>query len=189
MNKPGSMRLWISAFLLGVSAWAACPSASADGGPLSLGIRAVDYVPTDGKGSWKGGVQARMQLPLFFALEASVDYRRDSFGATTARDYPVQVSALMYPLPKIIWVQPFLLAGGGWYHTTVDGPAGFTGTQNRFGPHVGAGAEFTLSSHWFLDATYRFVWLSDLHTVNAQGAAQDVRDRGHMITAGINYRL
>jgi len=187
MNKTGS--LWFGAFLLGASACIFCSCAIADSGPLSIGVRAVDYVPTDGNGAWKGGVQARLKLPLLFAVEGSIDVRRDTFGATTARDTPVQVSALMYPLPKIVWVQPFLLAGGGWYHTTVDGPVGFSGRQNRFGPHVGAGAEFTLNASWFLDATYRFVWLSDLHTENAQGAAEDVRDRGHMITAGLNYRL
>jgi hypothetical protein len=45
---------------------------------------------------WKGGVQARLRLPLFFAVEGSVDDRRDTFGATTARDVPVQLSALLY---------------------------------------------------------------------------------------------
>jgi opacity protein-like surface antigen len=92
-------------------------------------------------------------------------------------------------LPKIVWVQPFVLVGGGWYHTTIDGPNGFSGHQNRFGPHVGAGLEFNLNSNWFIDATYRFVWLNELHSVDAQGNPQDFKDRGHMITAGLNYRI
>jgi opacity protein-like surface antigen len=189
MIKTGTIRVWIGAMLLCAMVWTPCPSAWADGGPLSIGLRAVDYVPTDGKGTWKGGLQARLQLPLFFAVEGSVDYRDDKFGATDAHDYPALVSVLLYPLPKIVMVQPFFLVGGGYYHTTVDGPNGFTGTQNRFGPHVGAGVDFDLNSNWFLDATYRYVWLSDLHTVNDQGAAQNERDRGHMITIGLNCRI
>jgi len=165
------------------------PTAFADGGPLSLGVRAVDYVPTDGSSAWQGGIQARLRLPLFFAVEASADHRRDAFGATTAKDYPVQVSALLYVLPKIVWVQPFVLAGGGWYHTDVDGPANFSGHQNRFGPHVGAGLEFNVTSNFFIDGTYRFVWLNDLHSVDSQGNPVSYRDRGHMITVGLNYKL
>jgi opacity protein-like surface antigen len=135
-----------------------------------------------------GGVQARLQLPLFFGVEGSVDYRREAFGATTAHEWPVQLSGLVY-LPKIIVVQPFLLGGVGWYNTTTTGPDGYSNTQNRFGPHAGAGAEFNLNSSWFLDATYRYVWLSELHTTNARGASEDVRDSGHMVTVSINYRL
>jgi hypothetical protein len=97
MNKANALllTLWISALLLSAT-WIASPDVSADGGPLSIGARAVDYVPTDCDGAWKGGVQARLRLPLFFAVEGSVDDRRDTFGATTARDVPVQLSALLY---------------------------------------------------------------------------------------------
>lgn len=178
----------MSVGLLSAAAWAACPWAMADGGPLSLGGRAVDYVPSGGSAEYMGGVQARLKLPLFFGVEGSVDYRRESFGATTVHEWPVQVSGLVY-LPKIILVQPFLLGGVGWYNTTTTGPGGFSDTQNRFGPHAGAGVEFNLTSSWFVDATYRYVWLNELHTRNAQGVNEDVRDSGHMITLGLNYRL
>jgi opacity protein-like surface antigen len=178
----------ISLLLLGVTTWMMIPRAYADGGPLSLGARGVDYVPADGSAEYMGGVQARLQLPLFFGVEGSVDYRREAFGGTTTHEWPVQLSGLLY-LPKIILVQPFLLGGVGWYNTTTKGPDGFSDTQNRFGPHAGAGVEVNLSSRWFLDATYRYVWLNELHTTNAQGVSEDIRDSGHMITAGLNYRL
>jgi len=188
MNKQGWWRLWLGVFLVAVIACATCPSAFADAGPLSIGGRAVDFVPTDGSAEWMGGAQARLRLPLFFGVEGSVDYRREAFGSTTVHEWPVQLSGLLY-LPKIILVQPFLLAGVGWYNTTVQGPGGFSATQNQFGPHLGAGVEFNLNSRWFLDATYRYIWLDKLHTVDAQGVGEDVRDSGHMITAGLNYRL
>jgi len=51
------------------------------------------------------------------------------------------------------------------------------------------GAKFNLNANWFLDATYRYIWLNKLHTVNAHGVGEDIRDSGHMITVGLNYRL
>jgi len=106
----------------------------------------------------------------------------------TTHQWPVQLSGLIF-LPKIILVQPFLLGGVGWYNTTVHGPNGFDQTQNQYGPHAGAGVEVNLSSNVFLDATYRYVWLNKLHSENAQGTSQEIRDSGHMITVGINYRI
>jgi len=188
MNKPAKLGLWVAVALLSVTGWGTCPHAFADGGPLSLGVRGVDFVPQDGSAEYMGGVQARLRLPLFFGVEGSADYRREAFGATTTHQWPVQVSGLLY-LPNIIVVQPFLLGGVGWYNNTTTGPDGFSNTQNQFGPHAGGGAEFNLSSNWFLDATYRYIWLNKLHTVNAQGVGEDIRDSGHMITVGLNYRL
>jgi len=187
MNKPRQLWLGVGMFLLAAVACMS-PRAFADGGPLSIGGRAVDYVAQDGSAEYLGGVQARLRLPLFFGVEGSVDYRREGFGATTTHQWPVQVSGLLF-LPKIIVVQPFLLGGVGWYNTTVRGPDGFSATQNQFGPHAGVGAEFNLNSRWFLDATYRYVWLNKLHTENARGVGEDIQDSGHMITAGLNYRL
>jgi opacity protein-like surface antigen len=135
-----------------------------------------------------GGAQMRVRLPLFLGVEGSVDYRRETFGPTTTHEWPVQVSGLLY-MPKIVVVQPFLLGGVGWYNTTVKGPAGFSDTQNRFGPHIGAGAEFNLNADWFLDATYRYVFLNKFHTEDPQGVVQNIRDNGHMITASLNLRL
>lgn len=189
MTIPILRRVRTISLIVSIIGWAACPTAYGEGGPLSIGGRAVDFVPRDGSAAWMGGVQARLQLPLFFAVEGSVDYRREAFGATTAHEWPVQVSGLLYVLPKIIWVQPFILGGVGWYNTTVEEPGGVSATQNRFGPHVGAGAEFNLNARWFLDATYRFIWMKDIHTTTVQGASQDIRDSGHMITLGLNYRL
>jgi hypothetical protein len=150
----------------------------AEAGPLSIGGRAVNFEPIDGNGSWQGGAKARLNLPLSFAVEASVDH-----------DWPVQATALFFILPKVVWVQPYLLGGVGWYGTKVEGPNGFNDTQNRTGGHAGAGVDFNFNDHWYADATYRYIWLKDVHTVDANGSALQVRDRGHMITIGLNYRL
>jgi opacity protein-like surface antigen len=188
MNTFFSCRFWIGVLSLSVISCMACPAAQAEAGPFSIGGRAVDFVPRGGSDAWMGGIQARLRLPLFFGVEGSVDYRRETFGSDTTHEWPVMVSGLIY-LPKIILVQPFILGGAGWYNTRVEGPAGFNDTQNRFGPHVGAGVEVNLDTRWFLDATYRYVWLNDLRSVDALGVPQHIRDSGHMITAGLNFRL
>jgi hypothetical protein len=175
--------------MAGVLAFGAAPQVYAEGGPLSLGVRAVNYVPTDGKGSFQGGLQARLQLPLFFALEGSVDRRKTTFDDTTAEDWPVQISVLTYFLPQVLWVQPFFLVGGGWYNTEVEGPNGFTDRQNRFGPHAGAGLDIHVNDRVFFDATYRYVYTKDLDTVTAAGGPREVNDRGHMVTVGLNYQF
>lgn len=168
--------------------WTAHPVA-ADGGPFSIGGRAVEFVPRDGNGRWGGGVQARYQLPVLFAVEGSVDYRNEQLGSTTIHDWPVQVSALMYVLPRILVVQPYILGGVGWYHTTVEGPNGFENKQSRSGPHVGAGVEVNLNAEWFIDATYRHLWLNDIRTQDANGNPQTLQDSSHMLTLGLNYRF
>ncbi len=134
-----------------------------------------------------GGAQLRMRLPLFFGAEASVDYRHSEFDTTKIHDWPVQLSGLIY-LPHLLMVQPFLLAGVGWYHTTVETPNS-SNTDTRFGPHAGAGVEWNLNARWFLDATYRYVWVDKFHSDDPNAVQQDFKDRGHMITAGINVRL
>src|SRR5579864_1330859 len=101
MNKLPTLRVCVGVALLCVTGWATCPRAFADGGPLSIGARGVDFVPQDGSAEYMGGVQVRLRLPLFFGVEGSADYRREAFGATTTHQWPVQVSGLLY-LPKII---------------------------------------------------------------------------------------
>src|ERR1700675_4519106 len=114
-------------------------SAMADDIPntgLSLGGRGTYYNPSDGNGSWYGGAQLRLHLGTVFAVEGSVDYRRNKFGSTRVDTFPVQASALFYLFPGR--VSPFILGGAGWYFTNVDTPTG-NDTQNRFGVHAGGG--------------------------------------------------
>ena len=173
-------RFWLSILILTIALWAVPTSGIADdGGPLSIGGRAVSFSPRDGSQAWYGGAQARFKLPILFAIDASVDYRHETLGDTQVHDWPVQVSALMYILPKIVVVQPFILGGVGWYHTTVEGPNGFNDTQTRSGPHAGAGVELTLNSRWFIER-HRTVTFGcrKFHTENASAANEDLRDSG-----------
>jgi hypothetical protein len=105
---------------------------------FSLGGRATYFDPPNLSPKWYGGAQARMHFGQVFAIEGSVDYREKKMESTFTRTYPVQVSALIYLLPGKR-VSPFILGGGGWYYTNVNGPGGFSDTQKRFGAHAGGG--------------------------------------------------
>ena len=90
-----------------------------DIGLLSIGGRAtyVDPNPTDLK-VVRGGQGTA--APSRYLASGSVDYRRNDIGDTRVHTYPVQVSALIYPLGND-QACTVLLGGGGWYYTTVRG--------------------------------------------------------------------
>ncbi len=160
-----------------------------DIGPVSLGGRAMYFDPRDGSGEWYGGGQLRLYPSHYFAFEGSVDYRRNDFnGNTRTHTYPVQVSALIYPLGTTR-LAPFLLGGGGWYYTTVRGPGGFSDTQNRFGLHAGGGLQFFLNRHWSIDGTYRYIWLERIESRDQNIVDKNFQDSGHMFTIGVNFHF
>jgi hypothetical protein len=80
-------------------------------GLLSIGGRATYYDPKDADGEWYGGAQVRLHPSHYFAIEGSADYRRNDFADTRVHSYPVQVSALIYPLGTTR-LAPFILEGG-----------------------------------------------------------------------------
>jgi len=173
----------------GVSADSPLGGSAIDAGKLSLGGRAMYFNPKDADhGSWYGGAQLRWYWSSAFALEGSVDYRRNDFDATRVHVYPVQASALFYLIPNSP-VTVFALAGAGWYYTTVDRPDGVNDTQNRFGPHVGAGVQCFLNHYWSVDATYRYVWVRDIDSQNRSLIDSHYSDSGNMVTAGLNYHF
>ena len=86
-------------------------------------------------------------------------------------------------------MSPFVLAGGGWYYTNVNGPGGFSDTQNRFGRHVGGGLQWMLNKSWSIDGTYRHVWLESLDSKDQNIKDKNVDDNGHMVTVGLNLHF
>jgi len=106
---------------------------------FSIGPRASFSSPQDaGYGQWYGGAQTHMRVSANLALEGSIEYRSTYFGNyTVIKTYPVQFSLLSYLKPGDAW-SPYLLGGGGWYYTLVNGPVGYSSTSYRFGIHVNA---------------------------------------------------
>jgi opacity protein-like surface antigen len=166
-----------------------CAEGSGVGDKLfSIGPRATYSTPKDAnEGQWYGGAQARLHVTPGLGLEASVDYRSNKFeNLTTIKTYPLQGSLLAYLMPGGWW-SPFLLGGGGWYFTQVDGPAGFTHTDTRFGLHAGAGIELALNDFVSLDGTYRYVWLENVTSKDANALDKTYSDSGSMITIALNF--
>lgn len=159
-----------------------------DKGVFSLGGRATWFDPVDSGSKWYGGAQARLYLGRIFAIEGSVDYREKKFDGTFTRTYPVQVSGLIYLLPGKR-ISPFILGGGGWYYTNVNGPNNFSDTQNRFGLHAGGGLQWMLSRHWSIDSTYRYVWLEKIESQDQNIVDKKFDDNGHMVTIGLNFHF
>src|SRR5262245_15705962 len=142
-----------------------------DIGFFSIGGRAAYYDPSDTQARWFGGAQVRFNPFKYLSFEGSADYRQQDTAGSTIHTYPVQVSALIYPLGHSR-LAPFLLGGGGWYYTTVTGPGNFDDTQNRFGLHAGGGLQFFFNNHISIDSTYRYIWLEDV-----QSKDQNIKDK------------
>lgn len=157
-------------------------------GDFSIGGRAMYYDPIGGDDSWYGGAQARWYLNDVFALEGSMDYRKNDYGSTTAKTFPLQLSGLVYLLPGKR-VSPYLIGGGGWYYTDVDGPNNYSDAQQRFGLHGGAGLQFMVNRNWSVDGSYRWVWLERIHSKDQNGNSVSFHDEGHMVTIGLNYHF
>lgn len=162
---------------------------------VSFGPRAALFIPKDQDaedGKLHGGAQLRLHLGKAIALEGSADYRRNRFGSgptsTRVDIFPVQASLLAYLLPDYR-LTPYLIGGAGWYFTRVKGPGGVDDTDNRFGPHAGAGLQMFLHRNWSLDSSWRYVWVEEIQSRDAALGNKEFEDQGHMITLGLNYHF
>ena len=159
-----------------------------DIGFFSVGGRATYFDPKEGQSRWFGGGQVRVYPFKYLAFEGSVDYRRDDTVGSRIHTYPVQVSALIYPLGQTR-LAPFLLGGGGWYYTTVKGPGNFDDTQNRFGFHAGGGLQFFFNNHVSIDSTYRYIWAEDIQSRDLNIKDKNFNGNGQMVTVGLNFHF
>lgn len=191
--KPSTRlaRRLIAALVLSTSALLptlAHPADSEIAEGVSLGGRAMYFRAKDATdGSMSGGAQLRMHLSPMFALEGSIDYRKETFGTTVVDVYPVQASLLVYLMPSSR-LTPFVLGGGGWYYTHVRAPR--DRTQYRFGPHAGAGLKLSLNKFWSIDGSYRYLWTRDINSEDlAHPAGRNFSDNGYMLTASLNHHF
>lgn len=183
--------------LLAAFALLACGAVAQAGDEMAVGGHAFSIGPraSYGKakdadeGVWFGGLQARFGLGEVLGLEGSIDVRKDDFpGDFNLVTYPVQASLLAYLAPEAP-VSPYILAGGGWYHSTLEGPDDYHETSQRFGPHAGAGLEIGLGENLSLDGSYRYVWLKDLDDEGENELGADYNDSGYMVTMALNVKF
>lgn len=125
-----------------------------------LNVRGAD------RGTWFGGVKARLHFARILAAEASITFHRSYYQSdgVVVTQYPVQLTAFLYIIPDGP-VRPYILGGVGWYYTRIDYRGALAllspdKTQHIFGEHLGVGAELMLSPTVSLDADVRYIFLN-----------------------------
>ena len=131
-------------------------------GPVAGYLKAKDA----DRGTWFGGVQARLRFARVLAIEGSISAHTDSFqdGDIDVIQYPVQVSALLFPIPDSP-IEPYGVFGAGWYYTRYEFDGALSGlddeTDREFAFHAGVGLQIELSPRFAVFADFRWVFLDE----------------------------
>lgn len=164
----------------------------ADGAEFTIGPMGGYLKARDAdNGTWFGGVQARFRFLRILAVEGSISFHQNDFndGDITVTQYPVQLTALILPFANSP-IDPYVLAGVGWYYTRVDFDDNIGGghdTDNIFGFHAGAGLNIWLKPGFSIFGDFRWVFL-DRPGVDDSNLSDQEYDYWQ-ITFGLNFRL
>ena len=147
-----------------------------------LNVRGAD------RGTWFGGVQARLHFARFLAAEAAITFHSNHYedGDVVVTQYPLQLTAFLYLIPTGP-IRPYILGGVGWYYTRVDYRDTFAvlyrdRTEHIFGEHLGFGGELMLSPRASVDVDARYIFLNP---TNDQVIHRDYNY--WQITFGLNF--
>lgn len=162
-----------------------------EAGNVGLGVQVGYQRAGDADaGKFLFGGLLRAKLSEAFGVEGAISYRQEEYynGNMTVRSWPVTISGLVYPFPMF-----YLVAGGGWYHTTFDFDPGFTQqdladkTLNPFGWHLGGGAEVPLGESVRLFGDVRYVFLKyDFEDFN-DIPLKDINSNFYTINVGLIF--
>ncbi len=141
------------------------------------------------QGNLMGGVAWRFKLTPSFGLEASINYRQETYAndALTVRNWPIMVTGLFYPLPII-----YGAIGAGWYSVTFDYnqdkiPLAQDETTQEFGWHFGGGVELPISPSFIVTSDIRYVFLN--YNFDEIPGVGDMNSNFFIITAGLLFNL
>lgn len=150
----------------------------------------VGYYKSKGadEGTMMYGAAMRLRLADMLGLEASINYRSESYedNSITITSYPIMATAMIYVLPIA-----YSAIGAGWYNSDIDyssqlNALGFKdGSNQDFGWHFGGGAELPLGI-LTLTADIRYVFI-DYGFDKVPG--QDLQSNFYVITAGVLINL
>jgi opacity protein-like surface antigen len=157
---------------------------------VSLGPQVGYYKAQDAdEGNLMYGAAWRFKFTSMLGIEASINYRQESFAddALTVRNWPVMVTALIYPLPIV-----YGAIGAGWYSVTFDYdqdklPFLEDETTQKVGWHFGGGVELPLGSSVKLAGDIRYVFLD--YDFKEIPGSPDLSSNFYVITAGFLFRL
>jgi opacity protein-like surface antigen len=164
---------------------------SAEDSPASFSIGpAAGYLRVRGaeRGTWFGGVQARLHFAKIFAAEAAITFHQNRYdnNDVVVTQYPLQLTAFLYIIPEGP-IRPYILGGVGWYYTRVDYRGPFATlyddrTEHIFGEHLGVGGELMLGPRVSADIDARYIFL------NATNDKVIHRDFNYwQVTFGVNF--
>lgn len=141
------------------------------------------------EGNFIGGVTLRIKSKTSFGIEASINYRQESYAnnALTVRSWPVLVTGLFYPVPII-----YGAIGAGWYNTTFDYNQNKFSilkdkTSQEFGWHFGAGLEIPAGESLKLIADIRYVFLN--YDFEEFPGSDNLNSNFFIITTGLLFEL
>jgi len=140
------------------------------------------------RGTWFGGVKARLHLAKILAAEASITFHQNRYadGDVIVTQYPLQLTAFLYIIPEGP-IRPYILGGVGWYYTRVDYRDTLSlikdETDHFFGVHLGAGAELMLGPRTSLDADVRYIFVN----ASTEQVVEDHDFNYWQITFGLNF--
>lgn len=143
------------------------------------------------RGTWFGGVQARVRFLRYLGVEGSITVHQDEFadGDVEVTTYPVQVTALLFPFPDSP-VEPYGLFGAGWYYTRFDFDDALGGgdeTDRTFGFHAGAGLQVELSPRVHLFGDFRWIFMDEPGVDN--GNIEDEEFDTWQVALGLGLRF
>jgi len=158
------MRSRIVRHSLAVTLFVVVPALTSSAQGIGIGGRFSmvrgDVQADTGAESFAGG-HVRAWLSKRTALELSLDRRVQNSPTEEIKDYPLQASVLLAPVPSTF--APYVLGGLGWYTHTVEQTTGRqiidSTTSRRVGTHAGFGAEVRLGNHAAFHADYRYTFL------------------------------
>jgi opacity protein-like surface antigen len=165
-------------------------------GGVHLGYSKTTDAP---HGSFVGGAQLRFRLLSFIGAEALAEYRQTTYQAggvdvLRVKDFPVQLSAMLYVVPAGPF-QLYLLGGFGCHFTKSEGLGPNEGTydtsQTKWAPHAGGGFEIWTGQSFFISADLRYVFLSVSSVSNLENQLQSGSLSASFweATAGLNYKF
>ncbi|MCX5801037.1 MAG: outer membrane beta-barrel protein [Candidatus Eisenbacteria bacterium] len=157
---------------------------------ISLGPQVGYYKVQDAdEGKFMGGAACRLKLTPVIGVEASINYRQETYAdeLLTVRSWPVMVTGLIYPLPIV-----YGAIGAGWYNTTFDYdqdrlPLFDDETTQAFGWHFGGGVEVPVGPSFKLTADVRYVFLN--YDFKEIPGSEDLDSNFTVVTVGFLFGL
>lgn len=142
-------------------------------------------------GSLNLGLAAGIHSNKWLSLEGSVDYHTADYDAYNRSTYAFQASLLLYPFGRPNGIQPYLVAGAGYYFSDTNDVEGIIDVSEEWsgdgGTHAGFGFDVALTDRAFdaVSLTFDSRWLFTEEEMRGEGVESD----GLLVTLGVKYRF